>query len=279
MKVGRSGQSGDKAGPAGKPGKGGRDDWNNHWSDFSEATSLNPAQEYRRRLILGRARKLAWPGARVLDIGCGVGELAGDLFQALPESSVRGLDLSATGVKIASKRFPKVEFLRWNLLSPRPLPKGWRLWADLAVCSEVLEHLDDPIRFLKNSAMLLRPGGTLLVTVPGGPRSAFDRFLGHRRHFRSGDLKELLERAGLNVARVERAGFPFFNIYKLLLVLRGKRLSRDVSTGTGQRLSSLARLLMALFRAFFRANLEQSPWGWQLLAVARKHGARGSYAD
>ena len=36
---------------------------------------------------------------------------------------------------------------------------------------------------MRNAAALLAPGAKVVVTVPGGPRSAFDKHIGHCRHF------------------------------------------------------------------------------------------------
>jgi hypothetical protein len=75
----------------------------------------------------------------------------------------------------------------------------------------------------------------------------------------------LLEQDGFVVERSVRAGFPFFNLYRLIVLLRGERLVDDAARGTGW----LARLVMRIFGVLFRLNLTRSPWGWQLLAAAR----------
>ena len=68
-----------------------------------------------------------------------------------------------------------------------PAPDAeWAGWATHAVCSEVLEHVDEPVVLLRNARSWLAPGCRLVVTVPGGPMSAFDRHIGHRRHFSPG---------------------------------------------------------------------------------------------
>ena len=96
------------------------------------------------------------------------------------------------------------------------------------MCSEVLEHVAEPVRLLRNAKSLLAPGCRVIVTVPGGPRSAFDRHIGHHRHFTAADLRGVLTDAGFAVERVHRAGFPFFNLYKLAVIARGRRLIADV---------------------------------------------------
>ena len=61
-----------------------------------------------------------------------------------------------------------------------------------AVCSEVLEHVDDPTAFLRAASSIRSANAIILITVPGGRMSAFDRHIGHRRHFNGESLHEIL---------------------------------------------------------------------------------------
>jgi Methyltransferase domain len=145
-------------------------------------------------------------------------------------------------------------------------------WAQYAVCAEVLEHLDDPALFLKHASRYLAPGCTLVVTVPEGPQSEFDRHIGHRQHFTPRMLRALLEESGFRVQIATTAGFPFFNLYRMAVILRGKRLITDVRTGSTVASSALARLVMRAFRLLFSLNILGSSLGWQTIATARWPG-------
>jgi hypothetical protein len=61
-----------------------------------------------------------------------------------------------------------------------------------------------------------------LVTVPGGFRSAYDKHIGHRQHFSKASLKKSLLEAGYQNIQIYRAGFPVFNLYKILTIIAGK---------------------------------------------------------
>src|SRR5690606_32387947 len=145
-------------------------------------------------------------------------------------------------------------------------------WATHAVCSEVLEHVDDPAAFLREARRLLAEDARLVVTVPGGPMSAFDRHIGHRQHFTRASIRRVLEGAGFEVERTWLSGFPFFNLYRLTVIARGERLVRDVESGGRGPTSRLADGVMAAFRGVFRLNLGDSRFGWQVVALARKTG-------
>ncbi len=141
--------------------------------------------------------------------------------------------------------------------------------ATYAVCSEVLEHVDEPLVVLKNASPYLAPGCRVVVTVPGGPMSAFYKHIGHRRHYSRRELGRLLDQAGIHVDRLYAAGFPFFNLFRLFVTLRGDKLIEDV-TGPPSRFMRFGMLVTDLL---FRFNLMY--WGWQIIGVGRYLGDGG----
>jgi dTDP-glucose pyrophosphorylase len=249
-----------------------RDDWDRHWVDYAAVSARNPAQEYRRRLILSLLERSGRP-ARLLDLGAGAGELAAAVRQAFPAVEILGLDVSEAAVEIAGRKLPDATFQQVDLLRSSEPEASYRGWATHAVCSEVLEHLEQPEQLLANARAYLGDGCVLVVTVPGGPMSAYDRHIGHRSHYTTRSLRTLLERAGYAVEQTSAAGFPFFNLYRLLVVARGERLVEEAARGGAD--SALARLAMGVFRFLFRFNLANSRWGWQIVAVARPHPRAG----
>jgi SAM-dependent methyltransferase len=102
------------------------------------------------------------PGARVLDLGCGTGDLACHLARA----GVRtvGCDISRPMLAGAARRDTRGG---WVQLSP-----GWRRLPfaaaafDAVVVSSVLEYTPDPVAALSACARVLRPGGVAVCTVP-----------------------------------------------------------------------------------------------------------------
>jgi hypothetical protein len=68
---------------------------------------------------------------------------------------------------------------------------------------------------------------------------------------------------------VLRAGFPFFNIYKLAVIARGRRLIADVEDRAPGSAPSRVELAAArLFDLGFRHSRDDFPFGWQMAAVA-----------
>jgi 2-polyprenyl-3-methyl-5-hydroxy-6-metoxy-1,4-benzoquinol methylase len=244
------------------------DDWNEHWTAYAASAALNPAQAYRRKLVFEMlALKDAIAPVRLLDLGSGTGEFASEVLHARADAEVVGLDLSASGVELSRKRVPGARFFQQDFTHGITLDGAYRGWATHAVCSEVLEHLDDPAAMLKNVRALFAPGCRLVVTVPAGPMSAFDKHIGHRRHFNPSLLDQTLRGAGLHVAELRGAGFPFFNAYRLAVVARGKKLIDDAADPGENNLPLSARAAMRVFSWLFKLNSSKTKLGWQLVAV------------
>lgn len=247
------------------------DDWDEHWRSYADSAEDNPAQRYRRKLIFDALGDVG-PRARLLDLGSGTGDLAAELRARYPQAEVLGLELSRTGVELATRKVPGATFLQRDLLQSDAVPAEFQGWATHVICSEVLEHVEDPVALLGNAVPFLAPGCRAIITVPGGPMSAFDRSIGHRRHYRVPEIADVLQRAGLTIERAVGAGFPFFNLYRYVVVLRGESLVRDVSAAQQSGSASpLARVMMRVFGVLFKANLARSRFGYQLVAVGRLH--------
>jgi trans-aconitate methyltransferase len=247
------------------------DDWDRHWDDFSAANSSNPAQDYRRLLCLQLLERRGMP-KHVLDIGSGQGDFLVAAQDRWPTARLAGIEYSEMGVRKTRERVPAAESAVRDLLDGTHAPEPMRGWATHAICSEVLEHVDDDVALLAAAREYLAPGCRLVVTVPGGNMSAFDRHIGHRRHYTPERLRETLQSAGLHVASSVGAGFPFFNVYRALIIARGERLVDDAQGGSDGNPTGLVAAGMKVFDLLFRMNLPRSPWGVQIVAVAYEPG-------
>jgi SAM-dependent methyltransferase len=201
-------------------------------------------------------------------VGSGQGELAYDIRQRFPKVGIAGIDRSQMGIEISRKKVTDGFFIQQDLMQPQePLP-AYRQWATHAVCCEVLEHVDSPVRIIENIKPYLASGCRLILTVPGGPMNHYEKHIGHRKHFSLAEVRSLLEGSGFRVTRLWGAGFPFFNLYKLLSLARGKAIMKSVPSPTGE-LRFPTRQIMLLFSWLFRFNRDDSRLGWQRVAVAQ----------
>lgn len=251
-----------------------RDVWDAHWSELNAITELNPAQHYRHRLLLkviDYCLQQKPDVFRVFDFGSGQGDLVQMLSKAAPMPEYYGLELSQVGVDISSKKNPKAHFFKCNLLDlDSQLPDLFGK-AQLGICAEVLEHIDEPVLALSAIRRYLAPGAQIIITVPGGPMNEFEKSIGHRMHYSKAELAALLEQSGLRPVKFVRAGFPFFNLYKLMALARGKKLLQDTNSGINEEAGGSKRLMMLVLKVFeylFRLNLDDTPFGWQMMVIA-----------
>lgn len=121
----------------------------------------------KQRLI--RQTRKAVPRGRLLDIGCGTGEL---LRTARPYFQCTGLEPSPTAAQAARDLGFKI--IESTLEEAEIQPEAF----DVVTMDAVLEHLVDPVSMLSKVNRVLRPGGVVAVKVPKlfGPA--------HRRHGR-----------------------------------------------------------------------------------------------
>lgn len=132
--------------------------------EYYKHTTYNHAEEFKRLdFIVDEVRKNAPADAKILDIGCGNGNLA--MVLGSLGYNVKGIDVDETSVQTAQQKntFTNVSFEvadanRFTISDEY----------DVIVCTEVLEHLETPSELVNSSYRILKPGGTMIVTVPNG---------------------------------------------------------------------------------------------------------------
>ena len=136
------------------------------------------------------------PGYRVLEVGCGTGNVLRDLQRSALGGSVVGMDMHLEGLRYAQRRVNPALLVRADAGHP---PFSVRF--DVVGLFDVLEHLDDDVGVLRQLRELMSPGGALMLTVPahGSLWSYFDVASRHRRRYELADLNEKLVAAGYSV--------------------------------------------------------------------------------
>jgi SAM-dependent methyltransferase len=143
--------------------------------ETDNAAKYEKASGVERRLLsrfhdrlIAELRPLA--PARVLDAGCGEGHVTAWLAEALPASKITGVDGRAEALTEFRRRNPGLRVQTGDLAS-LPFPDGA---FELVLCTEVLEHLREPRKGLRELSRVCT--GHLFLTVP------------HEPFFRAGNL-------------------------------------------------------------------------------------------
>jgi 2-polyprenyl-3-methyl-5-hydroxy-6-metoxy-1,4-benzoquinol methylase len=200
--------------------------------------------------------------ARILDLGCG----AGLFFERLSEfGSVQGVETDTT---MRTGRPEIDDRIHWGTLdSFRP-----RSTFHAVLMLDVLEHLSEPLPFLRQALELLEERGVLIATVPAFPVlwTSHDVLNEHFRRYTRSSLSELLRAAGCRVLTLEyffHWTFPAKLMVRLAESLGSRRHAAPALPGIPP-----PRVNRALYRM---SRLEQVhlgtwrlPFGSSLLAVA-----------
>lgn len=152
--------------------------------------------------IIKEINRILKPSLKVLDVGCSTGHF----LQAL-----KGKVKERVGLELQEE---SVVFIRKNLnfkVYAQPIEEAEIVEApfDLVTCLQVLEHVENPLGFLKNIAKNLKPGGYLYLEVPNINNALLSCYKvkgytdfyfcqPHLSYFSMSSLKILLHQAGFN---------------------------------------------------------------------------------
>ncbi len=230
-----------------------------------------------RRLILERVLgRFAKRTHVALDVGCG----SGRNMQLIAGYSdwVMGLDRSPAAVTLAHARGLPIFCADGHVL---PLANSS---VDLVSALDVIEHLDDDMRALKEFNRVLQPEGLLLINVPAYRFlwSEHDEALMHRRRYVASELHVKLTQSGFRVLKRSYAVFfPFFPIVFY-------RLFRGVFPKDAFAPQASHIILPAFLNNFlvFMLKIEawmigsiNLPWGTSIVVLAEKVSPAAAEAE
>lgn len=167
-----------------------------------EGSQHFPVLRRLNRLLRGRPH--SWPevdghGRSILDFGCHDGSKLERWHRR--GWKVAGVDLNESAIEVARRRNPDGRFWSGDLLMMKIQDRF-----DVIRADNVVEHLYNPVMYLKALSGLLKPGGFLRVFVPNGAALSvllFGRysyvhwFPFHLNFFTPATLRIAMEQAGL----------------------------------------------------------------------------------
>lgn len=225
----------------------------------------------RRRMIRALIARWGPPSPRVVDVGCGTG---GGMDSLADIATVAGVDLSDDALQFC--RLRGHSFL--NRCRAEAIAFADDSF-DVAVCCDVIEHLEDDQAGLAEVLRILRPGGIAVITVPAYKWlwSEHDEALSHRRRYERRELHDKLKVHGVEVVKL-----TFAVSFVLPIVLGTRLLGRLRIRKLGKPHTQTMALPGWLNRLFlWLGDIENwvltwggFPCGASLVAVVRKQDQR-----
>lgn len=245
-------------------------DFPDEWYALNQAEHFWFAWRLRvlQRLLADRVASTQVP-LRALEVGCGIGFLRSQI-EAITPWTIDGVDLNEPALQ---KALPsRGRTLLYNIEDRSEMLKEHY---DAVILFDVLEHIDDPAKFLAAALWHLKAGGRVIINVPALQPlySPYDQLVGHFRRYDRGTLRQLLESPGVRLELVDMRywGFSLVPVAWLRkLALRNSR-TPDEAVAIGFNLP--ARWINQLFRAvmYVETGILQHPFmGSSLMALARK---------
>ncbi|OGP75702.1 MAG: hypothetical protein A2V86_15345 [Deltaproteobacteria bacterium RBG_16_49_23] len=200
-------------------------------------------------------------GQRVLEVGSGIGNITKYLID---RELVIATDVEPKYLALLKNTFgnyQRIQIENFDISCP-VMERYQRCHIDSVICFNVLEHIEEEEKALKNVWDLLEPGGRFLLFVPSHHWlfGTLDKNLGHLRRYDREELKIKLENAGFQVMLLKyfnRFGVPGW-------FLNGKILKKKRLPFFQLRLYNF---LVPLFKI---EEILPLPFGTSLIAVAEK---------
>lgn len=155
-------------------------------------------------------------GKRILEIGCGIGNMT-NFF--LNYETIVAIDISSECIEIMKSRFSHYKNLRIvnHDISNEEFGELREFSFDTIVCINVLEHVKDDLRALRNCYQLLNERGRLILFVPTLKilYGTIDQADSHYRRYAKIELTNKLGEAGFVIKKAAYANF--FGIFPWIL--------------------------------------------------------------
>jgi SAM-dependent methyltransferase len=229
----------------------------------------------RNRLIFGITRKLTSglnPGYRVLEVGCGTGNVLKVLRQACPDGNVVGLELWLDGLRFAQQRSdgPLVQGDVRNSPFGKPF--------ELIGMFDVLEHIPEEVETLVALREALAPGGRLMLTVPAHQYlwSYFDAAAHHCRRYSASQIRDRLTQAGFQVEFLSEFMTCIFPMVWLFRKVGNRRQGTEDARTLAMKEFRVLPVINGLLTALLKLETLWLNRGWRLpigtslIVVARK---------
>lgn len=128
--------------------------------------SLEPTRKYiKSQLDLDKDLK-------ILDLGCGPGELIEDILKVNPKAKISGLDFSEGMLNVSKKQNPRVRHIHKDVADLHSLNQEF----DIIISSHSLPYWKDLRKVMEDLQNILRPNGKIIIGFASGD-SLYDKLV------------------------------------------------------------------------------------------------------
>lgn len=206
----------------------------------------------------------------VIDVGCGTGILSLEIAKRFPQVHVTGMDNCAELIEKGTAIVRKAGIQNCAFQVADTLTLNAKDTFDLAICIDILEHIEDDTKAISMIRQCLKPGGYALFHVPGLYRRWM--FFGRKQNF---DVKGHV-RPGYTLediaAKITREGFAIKEAHYTYGWL--ETVTNNMSyliTGADHRNKHFYALAFPLLNALaFLGQWSRPTWGAGVVVVAEK---------
>ncbi len=212
----------------------------------------------RRKWIFDRIKKFVLPPAKILEIGCGTGNVSS--FLARKGYQVTGCEYYSEAI---SRAWPSFQIIQGDA---NGLPFEDNSF-DVIGLFDVIEHFEDEITLLQEAVRVVKDKGIVVITVPAREElwSWFDEISLHKRRYAKEGLRKIFMELHLNTLITD---YLFMSLYLPMKYMRGKGKK-------GNDLFKINKITNMLLSGLFEIERVISkgvplPIGTSLVGIARK---------
>jgi len=170
----------------------------NYFSALANLEDANFWFQSRNKLIMWALEKYFPTFQSFLEVGCGTGYVLNGISIKFPYPKLLGSEIFVAGLGYAAARVPSAQFMQ---MDARDIP--YENEFDVIGTFDVLEHIKEDVKVLKQLHTALKPNGILLLTVPQHEWlwSSTDEYALHERRYSALNLHHKIEAAGFKIIR------------------------------------------------------------------------------
>lgn len=138
----------------------------NFWADkydklWVQKYSLRPTRKY---ILQAMSEIKSNENIKILDLGCGPGQLINELYENFKNIEITGIDFSDKMIEISKERNPKASHLKLDVAELNKLKGKY----DIIICTHSLPYYKEPEKVFKELSRLLKDNGRVFMGFASG---------------------------------------------------------------------------------------------------------------